>query len=315
VTELDGLDIHFIHVRSKHENALPMIVTHGWPGSIIEELNIIDPLTNPTAHGASASDAFHLVIPSMPGFGFSAKPTSGGWDPPQMARAWVTLMTRLGYTQFVSSGGDWGSLVSNSMAEQAHPELLGIHVNLPATIPPDIMAAILRGDAPNSDLSADEKSAYEQVAEFFTKHGAYASMMATSPQTLYGLADSPIGLAAWILNGHPPNELNFLKSDHTRDEMLDNITLYWFTNTAISSARLYWENKRRLFISAVNISVPAAVSVFPGEIYQAPRSWTERAYRNLIHYNRVDKGGHFAGWDQPKIFSAELRAAFRSLRK
>jgi pimeloyl-ACP methyl ester carboxylesterase len=329
ITEIDGLDIHFIHVRSKHENALPLIVTHGWPGSVIEQLKIIDPLTNPTAHGASASDAFHVVIPSMPGYGFSAKPTTTGWDPARIARAWVVLMKRLGYTQFVSQGGDWGGNVTNVMAQQAPPELLGIHVNFPETIPPNIGKALQAGDPPPSDLSADERRAYEQLVTLRTKHLAYAIEMGTRPQTLYAFADSPAGLAAWLLdhgdnygqpaaaimsavlgrtvNGHPAGAL-------TRDDILDNITLYWLTNTAISSARLYWENKARL-LSAVNVSIPAAVTVFPGEIYQAPRSWTERAYHKLIYFNEADQGGHFAAWEQPELFSAEPRAAFRSLRQ
>jgi pimeloyl-ACP methyl ester carboxylesterase len=329
ITEIDGLDIHFIHVRSKHENALPLIVTHGWPGSVIEQLKIVDPLTNPTAHGGNASDAFHLVIPSMPGYGFSGKPTATGWDPARIARAWVVLMKRLGYRQFVSQGGDWGGNVSNVMAQQAPPELLGIHVNFPETVPPEIGKALQSGDPPPSDLSADEKRAYQQLKDLRTKHLGYAILMATRPQTLYGFADSPAGLAAWLLDhgdsygqpaaaitsavlgrtidGHPAGDL-------TRDDILDNISLYWLTNTAISSARLYWENKARL-LSAVNVSIPAAVTVFPGEIYQAPRSWTERAYHNLIYFNEVDKGGHFAAWEQPELFSAELRAAFRSLRQ
>jgi pimeloyl-ACP methyl ester carboxylesterase len=329
MTEIDGLDIHFIHVRSKHANALPLIVTHGWPGSVIEQLKIIDPLTNPTAHGANASDAFHLVIPSIPGYGFSGRPTTTGWDPAHIARAWVALMQRLGYTRFVAQGGDVGALISNVMAEQAPPELLGIHTNFPGTVPPDIGKALQCGDPPPSGLSADERIAYGQLQDFRTKHFAYAIEMATRPQTLYGLADSPVGLAAWILDhgdgygqpapavtsavlgrttdGHPAGDL-------TRDDVLDNITLYWLTNTAISAARLYWENKGMSVLNAVNVSIPAAVSVFPGEIYQAPRSWTERAYHKLIYYNKVDKGGHFAAWEQPELFSTEIRAAFKSLR-
>jgi pimeloyl-ACP methyl ester carboxylesterase len=329
MTEIDGLDIHFIHVRSKHENALPLIVTHGWPGSVIEQLKIIDPLTNPTAHGASASDAFHLVIPSIPGYGFSARPATTGWGPDRTARAWVVLMKRLGYSQFVSQGGDLGAVVSHVMAKQAPPELLGIHVNLPATIPPDISKALQCGDPPPSGLSADERRAYEQLTSLFTKKRAYATMMGTRPQTLYGLADSPIGLATWLLdhgdgygqpaaaiisavlgrtiNGHPADGL-------TRDDVLDDVTLYWLTNTAISSARFYWENKFSVY-NAANISIPAAVSVFPGENYQAPRSWTEQAYQKLIYYNNVDKGGHYAAWEQPQLFSEEVRAGFRSLRK
>jgi pimeloyl-ACP methyl ester carboxylesterase len=329
MTEIDGLDIHFIQVRSKHENALPLIVTHGWPGSVIEQLKIIDPLTNPTAHGASASDAFHLVIPSIPGYGFSARPTMAGWDPARTARAWAVLMKRLGYTQFVSQGGDLGAGVCTEMAKQAPPELLGIHTNFPGAIPPDIAKALQAGDPPPSGLSADEGRAYEQLEVLFAKRRAYAQMMGTRPQTLYGLADSPVGLAAWLLdhpdgygqpaaaitsavlgrsvNGHPAGDL-------TRDDVLDDITLYWLTNTAISAARYYWESHINLY-NAADVSVPAAVSAFPGENYQAPRSWVERAYHKLIYYNKVDQGGHYAAWEQPQLLSAELRAAFRLLRR
>jgi pimeloyl-ACP methyl ester carboxylesterase len=329
ITEIDGLDIHFIHVRSTHENALPLIVTHGWPGSVIEQLKIIDPLTNPTAHGASASDAFHLVIPSLPGFGFSGKPTTTGWGPERTARAWVALMKRLGYTQFVAQGGDLGAGVVTAMARQAPIELLGIHTNFPGTIPPDIARSLAVGDPPPSGLSADEKRAYEELAVLFVKRRAYAQMMATRPQTLYGLADSPVGLAAWMLdhgdgygqpaaaimsaalgrtiNGHPAYDL-------TRDEVLDDITLYWLTNTPVSAARYYWEQHINLY-AAADVSIPAAVSVFPGENYEAPRRWTERAYHKLIYYNSVDKGGHYAAWEQPQLFSEEVRAGFRSLRK
>ncbi|MGO9419465.1 epoxide hydrolase family protein [Roseiarcus sp.] len=328
ITTIDGLDIHFIHVRSKNENALPLIVTHGWPGSVIEQLRIIDPLTNPTEHGASASDAFHLVIPSIPGYGFSVRPTMTGWGLDRTARAWVTLMKRLGYTRFAAQGGDLGAGISEVMALQAPPELLGIHVNLPGTIPSDIAKALQAGDPPPADLSADERRAYMQL-QVLAKRRAYAVMMATRPQTLYGLADSPVGLAAWLLdhgdgygqpaaaiisaalgrtiNGHAADGL-------TRDDILDDITLYWLTNTAISAARFYWESSKFNLYNAVNVSIPAAVTVFPGENYQAPRSWAERAYHKLIYFNEAEKGGHYAAWEQPEILSAEVRAGFRSLR-
>jgi len=319
ITEIDGLDIHFIHVRSQHEDALPLIVTHGWPGSVIEQVKIIDPLTNPTAHGASASDAFHLVIPSMPGYGFSGKPTTPGWDPDRIARAWVVLMNRLGYKKFVAQGGDWGALITDLMGVLAPPELLAIHTNMPGAVPNDINAAAFTGAPAPSGLAADEQHAFDRLA-FFYKHGlGYALEMGNRPQTLYGIADSPVGLAAWMLDHDEASEALMARvfagqsEGLTRDDILDNITLYWFTNTAISSARLYWENKLAFF-APKNVAIPVAVSVYPDEIYAAPRSWVEKAYPKLIHYNRLPKGCHFAAWEQPQFFSEDVRAGFRSLR-
>ena len=324
MTEIDGLDIHFVHVRSRHEDALPLIVAHGWPGSIIEQLKIIDPLVDPTAHGASASDAFDVVIPSMPGYGFSGKPTDTGWGPERMGRAWAELMERLGYTRYVAQGGDWGAFVVDQMGLQAPSGLLAIHTNMPATVPADVDAALLAGDPPPAGLSAEERRAYEQLERTF-KQVDYARLMGSRPQTLYGIADSPVGLAAWLLDhndadGQPAaavasalNRTTSATGELTRDEILDNITLYWLTNTGVSASRLYWEYKGGFF-NAKGVSIPVAVTVFPGEQYQAPRSWTERAYPNLVYYNEVDKGGHFAAWEQPQLFASELRAAFRSLR-
>jgi pimeloyl-ACP methyl ester carboxylesterase len=319
ITEIDGLDIHFIHARSKHEDALPIIVTHGWPGSIVEQLKIIEPLTNPTAHGGTASDAFHVVIPSMPGYGFSGKPTGTGWGPERIARAWTTLMRRLGYKQFVAQGGDWGATVTEQIGVQAPPELLGIHTNMPGAIPAEIDQSSFAGAPVPSGLSAEERSTYEQLV-FFYKHVYYALWMATRPQTGTAFADSPIGLATFLLD-HDMRSLELIARSFdgqteglTPDDVLDNVTLFWLTNTGVSSGRLYWENKLAFF-SPKGVKVPTAVSVFPDELYQTPRSWAERAYPNLIHYNKVEKGGHFAAWEQPKLFTEELRAGFRSLRK
>jgi len=325
VTEIDGLDIHFIHVRSKHPNALPLVVTHGWPGSVVEQLKLIDPLTNPTAHGGTTADAFDVVIPSMPGYGFSGKPAATGWGPERMARAWDVLMKRLGYTRYVAQGGDWGAFVVDQMGLQAPAGLLAIHTNMPATVPADVDKALLAGAAAPPGLSAEERRAYEQLVRTF-KQVDYARLMGSRPQTLYGIADSPVGLAAWLLDhndadGQPAaavasalDRTASAAGELTRDEILDNITLYWLTNTGVSASRLYWEYKGGFF-NTKGVSIPVAVSVFPGEQYEAPRSWTERAYPKLIYYNRLDRGGHFAAWEQPQLFAAELRAAFKSLRQ
>ncbi len=319
VTEIDGLDIHFIHVRSKNKDALPVIVTHGWPGSIIEQLKIIGPLTNPTAHGGNASDAFDIVIPSLPGYGFSGKPTTSGWDPQRIARAWVVLMKRLGYTRYVAQGGDWGNAVTEQMALLAPPELLAIHTNMPATVPDDIANALKYGNPAPAGLSPDEQHAFEQL-DYFYKHGlGYAQEMANRPQTLYGIEDSPIGLAAWMLDHDAASQAMIARvfdgqqEGLSRDDVLDNVTLYWVTNTGISSARLYWENKLNFF-APKHLAIPVAVSVFPDEIYAAPKSWTEKAYPKLIHYNRLPKGGHFAAWEQPQAFTDEVRTSFRPVR-
>ena len=318
ITEIDGLDIHFIHVRSKHENALPVIISHGWPGSIVEQLKLIEPLTNPTAHGGTAADAFHVVIPSMPGYGFSGKPTETGWGAERIARAWIVLMKRLGYTSYVAQGGDWGAVVVDLMGVQAPKELLAIHTNMPGVIPPAIDAAALAGAPVPAGLSADEKHAYEQLAAFY-KDVYYAFFMGTRPQTLTAFADSPVGLATFMID-HDARSLELISRSFngvaeglTRDDVLDNITLFWLTNTGVSAARLYWERKLGFF-TPKGVKIPVAASAFPDELYQAPKSWAEQAYPNLIHYNKLPKGGHFAAWEQPKFLSEELRAGFRSLR-
>jgi pimeloyl-ACP methyl ester carboxylesterase len=325
VTEIDGLDIHFIHVRSKHENALPMIVTHGWPGSIIEQLKIIEPLTNPTAHGGSASDAFDLVIPSLPGYGFSGKPTAPGWTPDRIARAWATLMQRLGYTRYVAQGGDWGNAVSEVMALQQPPGLLGIHTNMPATVPTNISKAVAFHEAPAANLSVDERNAFDQLVDFYGKGLGYALEMSNRPQTLYGIVDSPVGLAAWMIDHDIRSYLMIARAFSGKteglspDDVLDNVTLYWLTNTAISSARLYWDTTQVStgggFFDVRGVKIPVAVSVFPDEIYAAPRTWAEGAYPKLIHYGKLDRGGHFAAWEQPQLFVEEMRASFKSLRQ
>jgi len=319
VTEIDGLDIHFIHVRSKHENALPIIVTHGWPGSIVEQMKIIEPLTNPTAHGGNASDAFHVVIPSIPGYGYSAKPTAPGWDAPRIARAWTTLMQRLGYTKYVAQGGDWGAVVTEQMGVQAAPGLLAIHTNMPGAIPNDINNAAFSGAQSPVSLSAEEKACYDELLFVYSKGIGYAFQMGLRPQTLYGIADSPVGLAAYLLD-HDARSYKLIAgafagkpSGISRDDFLDNITLTWLTNTGVSSGRLYWENKLGFF-NQKGVKIPVAVTVFPDELYPTPRSWAEQAFPKLIHYNKVDHGGHFAAWEQPKIFTEELRASFKSLR-
>jgi pimeloyl-ACP methyl ester carboxylesterase len=322
-TEIDGLDIHFIHVRSKHPNALPIIITHGWPGSIIEQLKVIGPLTDPTAHGGKAEDAFDVVIPSLPGYGFSGKPTAPGWTPVRIASAWATLMQRLGYTQYVAQGGDWGNAVSEIMALQQPPGLIGIHTNMAATVPADVSKALADGGPAPAGLSAEVKHAWDQLDDFYRKGLGYAIEMNNRPQTLYGLVDSPVGLASWMLD-HDIRSYQMIArlfdgnaEGLTRDDVLDNVTLYWLTNTAISSARLYWDTAQIAkggFFDVRGVKIPVAVSAFPDEIYQAPRSWAERAYPKLIHYNKLDKGGHFAAWEQPELFVAELRTGFRSLR-
>ncbi len=321
LTTIDGLDIHFIHVRSKNPNALPVIITHGWPGSIVEQLKIIDPLTNPTAHGGKPEDAFDVVIPSMPGYGFSGKPSTTGWDPAHIARAWTVLMKRLGYTKFVAQGGDWGAIVTELMGVQAPPGLVGIHTNMANVIPPDIDKAAFSGAPAPADLSADEKLAYERLSFVYAKGIGYGFQLGLRPQTMYGIADSPIGLAAYFLD-HDARSYEMIarvfdgKSEGlTRDDVLDNITITWLTNTAISGARLYWENKGASFFAVKGVTaVPVAVSVFPDELYPTPRSWAERAYPKLIYYNKLPKGGHFAAWEQPELLVGELRAAFKTLR-
>lgn len=320
VTNIEGLDIHFVHVRSKNPNALPIIITHGWPGSFIEQLKLVGPLTDPTAFGGTADDAFDVVIPSLPGYGFSGKPTTTGWDPQRVAKAWIVLMKRLGYSRFVAQGGDWGNAVTEQMALQRPPELIGIHTNMPATVPPNIETALQTGGQQPSSLSSDEKHAWDQLSFFYKRGLGYANEMANRPQTLYALTDSPVGLAAWMLD-HDSTSLALMsrvfegkQEGLTKDDILNDITLYWFTNTAISSARLYWESKLAFF-APKNVTIPVAVSVFPDELYSAPKSWAEKAYPKLIHYNKLKKGGHFAAWEQPEVFTEELRTSFKSLRK
>lgn len=325
ITEIDGLDIHFIHVRSKHENALPIVITHGWPGSVIEQLKIIDPLTNPTAHGGTPADAFDVVIPSLPGYGFSGKPTAPGWNPISIAKAWATLMQRLGYTRYVAQGGDWGNAVSEVMALQQPPGLIGIHTNMAATVPADVSRALAMGGPPPTGLSPDEQHAWDQLADFYKNGLGYALEMNNRPQTLYGIVDSPVGLAAWMIDHDIRSYQMIARSCDgkpeglTTDDILDNVTLYWLTNTAISSARLYWDTRHTLppgggFFDVRGIQIPVAVSAFGEEIYQAPKSWAEKAYSKLIFYNKHDKGGHFAAWEKPQEFTADLRAAFKTLR-
>ena len=320
ITEVDGIDIHFIHVKSPHEDALPLIITHGWPGSVIEMLNVIGPLSDPTAHGGDARDAFDVVVPSIPGYGFSGKPSTTGWDPVQIADAWIALMMRLGYARFVAQGGDWGAQITDVMGAKAPPGLLGIHSNMPGTVQPDVSKALASGGPAPTGLSADEQRAWEQLKFLYTKGIGYATEMALRPQTLYGLADSPVALAAWMLDHDARSYEDIARAfegdpvdNLTRDEVLDNITMTWVTNTGVSSGRLYWENKLGFF-DVKGVSVPAAVSVFPGELYQAPRSWTEKAYPNLIYFHEVDRGNHFAAWQEPQLYTEEVRAAFRPLR-
>jgi pimeloyl-ACP methyl ester carboxylesterase len=322
MTEIDGLDIHFIHVESPHENALPLIITHGWPGSVVEMLNVIGPLTDPTAHGGNPEDAFDVVVPSMPGYGFSGKPAETGWGPVHIARAWIALMKRLGYTRYGAQGGDWGAQITDVMGAEAPPELLGIHSNMPGTVPPELFKLVAAGEPAPSGLSAEENRAYEQLLFLYTKGIGYATEMSLHPQTLYGLADSPIALAAWMLDHDAKSYADISRAfveeqpvgNLTRDEVLDNITLTWLTNTGVSSGRLYWENTLGFF-DVKGATVPAAVSVFRKELYQAPRSWTEQAYPNLVYFNEVDEGNHFAAWQEPELFTDEVRAAFRSLRE
>jgi pimeloyl-ACP methyl ester carboxylesterase len=319
VTEIDGVDIHFIHVRSKHEDALPLIVTHGWPGSTVEQLKIIDPLTDPTAHGASEADAFHLVIPSLPGYGFSGKPTETGWDPIRVAKAWVVLMERLGYDRYVAQGGDWGNAVTEQLALLKPDGLLGIHTNMPATVPADVSKALATGGPKPDGLAPDEDRAYDILEHFFATGVGYANEMANRPQTLYAIVDSPVGLAAWMLD-HDERSYQLIARAFagnpgglSRDDVLDNVTHYWLTNSGVSSARLYWES-HLAFFDVKGVEIPVGVTVFPDELYPAPRSWAEKAYPKLVHFNVVDEGGHFAAWEQPQTFSEEMRATFRSLR-